>query len=93
VPAAQLYGRFEVDGPGRLPSSGQALIVANHPSDIDPILVALPVLRTLHFMTDARQFDRSFVGWCVRRLGAFPVRRGIFARDALEHGPAASPPR
>jgi 1-acyl-sn-glycerol-3-phosphate acyltransferase len=85
VPAARLYGRFDVHGAGHLPSSGPALIVANHPSDIDPILVALPLPRTLHFMTDAVQFDRPFVGWCIRRLGAFPVHRGAFARDALQH--------
>ena len=84
VPAAHLYGRFEVHGAGRLPSSGPALIVANHPSDIDPILVALPFPRTLRFMADAVQFDRPFVGWCIRRLGAFPVRRGAFAREALQ---------
>ena len=83
VLAAHLYGRFAVDGAGRLPSSGPALIVANHPSDIDPILVALPFPRTLRFMTDAVQFDRTFVGWCIRRLAAFPVRRDAFARDGL----------
>ncbi len=49
--------------------------MANHPSDIDPILVALPFRRPLRFMADAVQFERPFVGWCIRRLGAFPVDR------------------
>jgi 1-acyl-sn-glycerol-3-phosphate acyltransferase len=84
VPAARLYGRFEVLGAGRVPASGPALIVANHPSDIDPILVALPLPRTLRFMADSPQFDRAFVGWCIRRLGAFPVQRNGFGRDAVQ---------
>ena len=82
VPAAHLYGRFAVDGAGRLPSSGPALIVANHPSDIDPILVALPPAPCASWPTPCS--STAFVGWCIRRLGAFPVRRGAFAREALQ---------
>jgi 1-acyl-sn-glycerol-3-phosphate acyltransferase len=83
APAARLYGRLEVVGAGRLPRSGPAIVVANHPSSLDPILVALPLARTLHFMADAVQFRRPFVGWCIRRLGAFPMDRDGLARDGL----------
>ena len=83
TPAARLYGRLEVVGAGRLPSSGPAIVVANHPSALDPILLALPLSRTLHFMTDAAQFRRPFVGWCIRRLGAFPMDREGLGRDGL----------
>ncbi len=83
VPLAHLYGRFEVSGAGQLPLSGPALVVANHPSDIDPILVALPFARPLRFMANTVQFERPFVGWCIRRLGAFSVDRDGLARDGL----------
>jgi 1-acyl-sn-glycerol-3-phosphate acyltransferase len=75
VPLALGYGRFDVAMAGALPRSGPVIVVANHPSDIDPILVALPFRRTLRFMANAVQFERPFVGWCMRRLGAFPVDR------------------
>ena len=81
--AARVYGRIELEGAGRLPSSGPALVVANHPSDVDPILVALPFCRTLRFMTDAVQFERPFVGWCIKRLGAIAIQRDGLARGGL----------
>ena len=74
VPVALGYGRFTVSPAAALPP-GPVLLVANHPSDIDPLLVALPFRRPIRFMADAAQFQRSFVGWCMRRLGAFPVDR------------------
>jgi 1-acyl-sn-glycerol-3-phosphate acyltransferase len=76
VPLALLYGRLRVTGAGHVPRHGAVIVVANHPSDIDPILVAIAVRRPLRFMADAVQFERGFVGWAIRRLGAFPVRVG-----------------
>jgi 1-acyl-sn-glycerol-3-phosphate acyltransferase len=83
VPVALAYGRFEIEWAGGLPPAGPALLIVNHPSDIDPILVALPLSRTVRFMTDAVQFERPFVGWCMRRLGAFPVDRRSNPRAGL----------
>ena len=82
VPLALIYGRVEFTGAGRLPSAGPALIVADHPSDLDPLLVAILFPRTLHFMASLDHFDRPFVGWCMRRLATVPVDRHG-GRDAL----------
>ena len=41
-----------------MPRTGPALIVADHPSDLDPLLVALPVPRTLHFLASDDHYDR-----------------------------------
>ena len=77
VPLALIYGRIEFVGAERLPSTGPVLIVADHPSDLDPLLVAMLFSRTLRFMASLDHFDRPFVGWCMRRLAAVPVdRRG-----------------
>jgi 1-acyl-sn-glycerol-3-phosphate acyltransferase len=75
VSGARLYGRVEVRGAAHLPASGPALVVCNHPSDIDPILLAISFPRTLYFMADEVQFRRGFVGRCIRRLAAFPVNK------------------
>jgi len=76
VTAARLYGRFSVVDAGYLPSSGPAILVSNHHSDIDPIILGIGFPRTLHFMADAVQFRRAFVGRCIRRLAAFPIHKG-----------------
>ena len=79
----RLYGRYEPTGAWRLPASGPAIVVANHPSDIDPIILGVAFSRPLRFMADAVQFRRGFVGRVIPRLGAFPVRKGKADRAAL----------
>jgi len=84
VTAVHIYGRFRVVGVGNLPATGPVILVANHPSDVDPILLGVAMPRTLHFMADAVQFRRGFVGPIIERLGAFPVCKGVPDRAALE---------
>jgi 1-acyl-sn-glycerol-3-phosphate acyltransferase len=83
VSTARLYGRFEASGTDWLPQAGPAIVVANHPGDIDPIILGIGFPRTLHFMADAVQFRRAFVGRVIPRLAAFPVHRGRPDREAL----------
>jgi len=84
VGAVTVYGRFRVEGGGGIPASGPAIVVANHPSDVDPILLAVSFSRTLHFMADEVQFRRGFVGPVIRRLAAFPIDKGSPDRRSLE---------
>lgn len=84
VTAVRLYGRFCEAGAGRLPASGPAIVVANHPSDVDPILLGVTFPRTLHFLADVVQFRRGFVGPVIRRLAAIPIHKGRPDRAALE---------
>jgi 1-acyl-sn-glycerol-3-phosphate acyltransferase len=84
VTAVHIYGRFRVVGVGNLPATGPVILVANHPSDVDPILLGVAMPRTLHFMADGVQFRRGFVGPVIARLGAFPVHKGVSNRAALE---------
>ena len=84
VAAVRVYGRFRVTGAGNLPAEGPAIVVANHPSDVDPILVGVALPRTIYFLADAVQFRRGFVGPVIKLLGAIPVHEGAPARAALE---------
>lgn len=84
VAAVRAYGRFHAEGAGQLPTSGPAIVVANHPSDVDPILLAVVFPRTMHFMADVVQFRRGFVGPVIRQLAAFPIDKGSPDRRSLE---------
>ena len=68
--------RVETRGAGELPQNG-VLLCPNHASDIDPVLIALCLPRRycLHFMAKAELFEKPFVSWLLRTLGAFPVQR------------------
>jgi 1-acyl-sn-glycerol-3-phosphate acyltransferase len=84
VGAVRAYGRVRVLEAGNLPATGPAIVVANHPSDVDPILIGVALPRTLHFMADVVQFRRGFVGPIIVRLGAIPIHKGEPDRTALE---------
>jgi 1-acyl-sn-glycerol-3-phosphate acyltransferase len=84
VGAVVAYGRVRVRGAGHLPAAGPAIVVANHPSDVDPILLGVAFPRTLHFLADVVQFRRGFVGPVIDRLAAIPVHKGTPDRAALE---------
>jgi len=70
-----------------IPTSGPALLVANHVSVLDPICIALApsaLGRTLRFLTAAEFFDRRLVGAGLRSLNQIPVRRGTADWAALD---------
>ena len=66
-----------VEGLERLPES-RVLLCPNHASNWDPILIALklPINYRLHIMAKAELFKNPFLGWLLRKVGAFPVSRG-----------------
>jgi 1-acyl-sn-glycerol-3-phosphate acyltransferase len=84
VAAVAAYGRVRVHGAGHLPAAGPAIVVANHPSDVDPILLGVAFPRTLHFLADVVQFRRGFVGPVIDRLAAIPIHKGKPDRAALQ---------
>jgi 1-acyl-sn-glycerol-3-phosphate acyltransferase len=80
----RLVFRFSRAGMEHLPSSGGTLIVSNHLSFKDPVLVGAGALpRPVHFMAKVELFRVPILGGVIRRLGAFPVRRGAADRDAI----------
>jgi 1-acyl-sn-glycerol-3-phosphate acyltransferase len=64
---------YDAAGEERIPATGGAVISANHPSYLDPILLSLPVKRPILFMAWDAMFRLPLLGSLVRLLGAFPV--------------------
>ncbi|MCG6928052.1 MAG: 1-acyl-sn-glycerol-3-phosphate acyltransferase [Acidobacteria bacterium] len=57
----------------KLPERGPAVIAANHPSYLDPVLLSLQVSRPIRFMAWDRLFRIPLLGALMRVFGAFPV--------------------
>ena len=67
--------RLRSRGAEHAPHEGPVLLVANHLSVLDPLLIAAATPRQLSFMAKAELFAIPFFGGLIRRLGAKPLRR------------------
>lgn len=71
----KLYGGLDVSGLENIPREGAFLVIANHQSFLDPILVQAVCPRILHSMAKSTQFGSAPFRRLLTQLYAFPVRR------------------
>jgi 1-acyl-sn-glycerol-3-phosphate acyltransferase len=76
-PLAILLFNLKVYGHHHIPAHGGVLIVSNHQSLLDPILLPLWLERPLNYIAKSELFENRYFGWFLRSvLNAFPVRQG-----------------
>jgi len=80
---------YDCLGEENLPTRGPAVVAANHPSYLDPVLLSLQARRPIRFMAWDALFRVPLLGALIRTFGAFPVdtRRGK-GREAYERAKA-----
>jgi 1-acyl-sn-glycerol-3-phosphate acyltransferase len=71
----RVYHHLEVRTPSQLPRVGPAILVCNHHSGLDPLLVQSPCNRLITWMMAAEYYEMKSMGWIFRTVGAIPVRR------------------
>ena len=76
---ARLYLGLRLMGTENIPRVGPVVIVPNHQTYADPVLVTIPIRRPIYYMAWDRLFDIHGLNWMIRRLRAFPVQ--IESRD------------
>ena len=76
-PFMWLFFPHKVIGLENLPK-GRALLCANHASGWDPVIIAvsMPARTRVAAMGKEELFKIPVVGWFIRKVGAFPVKRG-----------------
>ena len=77
--------RVTVTGTEHMPRAGGVLLVSNHLSNYDPLMVAMIFKRILHFMGKAELYRNPVLRWVCLQLQTFPVRRGEVDRAALRY--------
>jgi len=69
------YHRLEAK-PLELPEKGAALLVANHLSGLDPMLLIAAARRPVRFMIAREEYERFGLNWLFKASGCIPVDRG-----------------
>src|SRR5262245_48891840 len=76
LPLFKILFAVEYHGLENIPKTGAVILAGNHPSYLDPVLIGLPLKRFIRFMAWDALFKVPFLGWLIRKLGAFPVDIG-----------------
>jgi acyl-[acyl-carrier-protein]-phospholipid O-acyltransferase/long-chain-fatty-acid--[acyl-carrier-protein] ligase len=75
--------RIRIDGQENVPFHGPALLVANHMSHVDGLLIGASVQRFIRFMVWKPIYEMKAFHWLLRRANAIPVGASG-GRDAVE---------
>jgi len=80
------WGRLRVEGLEEVPATGPLLVVPNHDSQWDPIVVGLAIKprRRLRFLARASLWRIPGLGSLLGALGQIPIERGAGDVGALE---------
>lgn len=68
--------RIDVQGRENVPISGAVILCSNHRSNNDAIILAISQKRKLSFMAKDSLFRVPILGFFLKKVGTFPVKRG-----------------
>ncbi len=74
---------IRVEGLEHLPASGAYILVGNHISWLDPPMIEFALGVPIRYMAKQELFAVPVIGFVLRAIGNFPVRRGESDRRAL----------
>ncbi|RST52722.1 MFS transporter [Variovorax sp. MHTC-1] len=70
---SRIVYRFDVEGEQHIPAEGAAVLVCNHVSFIDAVLLMAASPRPIRFIMDHRIFRVPVLGWLFRLAKAIPI--------------------
>ena len=65
--------RFKVQGDDNIPTTGAAILVCNHVSFVDAVLLMAASPRPIYFIMDHQIFNVPVLGWLFRLAKAIPI--------------------
>lgn len=72
----RIYHRLEIRSPLKLPRRGNAIIVCNHTSGLDPLLIQSASRRLIVWMMAREYYELKWLTPLLRMVEAIPVDRG-----------------
>lgn len=80
-----IWGRLQVEGLETLPAEGPLLVVGNHDSHWDPLMVGMAAIerRQIRALAKAELWDVKGLGPILDGMGQVPIKRGSGDKEAL----------
>ncbi|MBP1550408.1 MAG: 1-acyl-sn-glycerol-3-phosphate acyltransferase [Oscillospiraceae bacterium] len=72
----KLAYNFKIEGIENIPQDRPLVMASNHRSYADPVILTMPMKRPVTYMAKEELFKNKLFGWFIKKLGAFPVKRG-----------------
>ncbi len=72
----KLFYNFHIEGTENIPHDKPIILASNHRSYADPVILTMPMKLPVSYMAKEELFRNKLFGWFIRKLGAFPVKRG-----------------
>lgn len=79
-----LFLRYRARGIEHIPRRGGGLIVVNHQSFLDPLLVGLPLQRPVSYLARDSLFSVPLVGWILRKTYVIPINRESASSSSIK---------
>jgi len=84
--AGPLLFSFKSKGAENIPSKGGFILVSNHRSHLDPVMLGFGSKRMLSFVARDSLFQNPVFSWFIKSLNANPIKRGRVDSGALKLG-------
>ena len=82
-PLLYLFYQERIYGAENVPLTGNLIVVSNHASDFDPLIVGSCMGRPVAFMAKEELFEIPVLKQAILAFGAYPVKRGAGDRAAI----------
>ncbi len=80
----KLFYNFRIEGIENIPQDRTVILASNHRSYADPVILTMPMKLPVSYMAKEELFGNKLFGWFIRKLGAFPVKRGAGDMSVIE---------
>jgi len=79
----KLFFRFKVEGLENLPKKTNFIVIANHASFMDPLVIAAAIPKKIHCISMRALYRVPFLKWALKKLEALPA--GKASEKAVEY--------
>ena len=83
-PFYRLFHPIKIIGKKNIPPKSKAILICNHYSNSDIIVLGTAIFRKQHFLAKKELFNSKFKNWFFKKMGAIPIDRSTADLKAIK---------